>query len=150
MKPFVAKLFDSQQRTIGLLHLKRTSQRWCSLNTNRKYYARGTWENDLPNGEFTCWDYVKVADPASETEITIKCNVKDGLFNGKAETVYKGVDTFRPEYVNGTPKILDTLQDENGNTRYVTAYGEDSTYYVSNTKGESYKDCVLGFVTAAE
>ncbi len=121
-----------------------------ALNTNRKYYARGTWENDLPNGEFTCWNYVKVADPASETEVTVKCNVKDGLFNGKAETVYKGVDTFRPEYVNGTPKILDTLQDENGTTRYVTAYGEDSTYYLSNTKGENYKDGVLGFVTAAE
>ncbi|MBR0130049.1 MAG: hypothetical protein IJM08_01940 [Firmicutes bacterium] len=115
-----------------------------ALTDNRRYYARGTWANDMPNGEFTAWDWTKHSGDENETEITYAGNVKDGLFEGKIKVTYKDLDTFVPNYVNGTPQILDTTEYD-GEARYITAYGENTTYYLSNVLGDKFKDGILGF-----
>ncbi len=115
------------------------------LKNSKRYYARGTWENDLPNGHFEIWDWNKSESMENPTIVRTSVDTKDGLYNGTAVVEYEGLSVFKPTYTDGISKTIDTQTAADGSTELIIAYGEGTNYVLKNVKGEGYQNGIFGF-----
>ena len=107
-------------------------------------YAVGEWKNDMPNGSVT--EYQKIFyNGELRSDIVIKTNVADGMFNGQFELQLDGT-TFYGEASDGILKVLDET-DPNGEANKVFMYNGDKTswYFFTNDVSYSKMYGMMGF-----
>lgn len=110
---------------------------WLAYQNSNKYLARGTWVDDVPNGDFETRSWQADLDQ-SVTYRIITGSVKDGLWDGPVTWSFERgdrTDTYTPAFQNGYWQVLReedgyaVVAENSSEDRLVTATGElDKTH----------------------
>lgn len=124
---------------------------WLGYKNNNNYMAKGTWEGDVPQGEFVVREWSNILDEDVVYRV-ISGNIQDGLWDGAVLWKFEKTsveETFPVTFNNGIWVAL-RIDEEDGNwivSEDTLERGkEGGTLHIEKEK-QSLKVGIVGFIT---